>query len=145
MSTHEQGDTKPARDYAFYEAGQRERPRRLAWLVLPLRRLLRRLLGPVWAREELLFQALADDITRVERRLDAAVGELRSELTERHDVTTSYLTDRLAELERQIHAAAALGWDHVAVTRRLAALEDHLALLNETEAREASTADGSSG
>lgn len=36
------------------------------------------------------------------------------------------LERRQDELERQVKAAMALGWDHVAMARRLAVLEDHV-------------------
>jgi hypothetical protein len=114
------GDPSLMRDYAFYEASARSR--RARWIVGPLRRLLRRLLGPVWAREYELFTALDDDI----RVLRHDLAALRDEQDATAKATADYLTARLDALERQVHAAAAAGWDQTALARRLIALEERL-------------------
>lgn len=111
------------RDYAFFE-GVEQPPRRLRWVVLPLRRVLRRLLGPVWERERALFEALDADVTEVR----AAQVSSDVAVDERYRTAIEYLSERIDAVERQVRSTAALGWDHAALTRRLAALEDRLAV-----------------
>lgn len=117
-------------DFAFYEAG--ESARRLSWLVLPLRRLLRRLLGPVWSRERELFEALSRDIGQAERLAAEGDDELRRRLEE-IAASAAYLSERIDALERQVQATAGLGWDHVALVQRLATLEDRLGVATEPD------------
>lgn len=45
----------------------------------------------------------------------------------RLEATLNSLADRLADLAQIIQATQAFGWDYVALTRRLTALEDQLA------------------
>jgi hypothetical protein len=117
--------TDTRRDYAFYET--EGGARRFGWLVRPVRGVLRRLLGPVWTREHLLLVALDDDIRELRQEIAARDSANRATAT----ATTSYLTDRLDALERQVHAAAAAGWDQTALARRLLALEEKLDSRNE--------------
>lgn len=77
----------------FYDAGTAEVKGTRKKLVVLARRVVRRLLRPIF------FQ------------LD---GELRA------------LAQRQDQLDQQLKAALALGWDHVAMARRLAAIEDQL-------------------
>src|SRR5206468_3273302 len=88
------------RELAFYEAGYHE-VKGIRRAVIPFRRLLRRLLRPIFLQ------------------LDA---ELRS-LARRHD-----------EFDRELKAVRAMGWDHVALARRLAVLEDHVDAILTAEA-----------
>jgi hypothetical protein len=84
--------------------------------VVLARRLLRRLLRPM------LF------------RLDAELKSL--------DRKYEQLDRRQEHLDRQLKAAIALGWDHVAMARRLAVLEDHVNELLSRSATSASVANG---
>lgn len=86
------------RDYKFYAAGMD--PARFSWLVVPGRRAVRRLLRPVFYRQEELFAEFGNDI-----------DELKAQV---------------AKLSVELEALKGLVWDHVAVTRRLAALEDRI-------------------
>lgn len=86
------------RDYKFYAAGMD--PARFRWVVVPGRRLVRRLLRPVFYRQEELFAELG-----------AEIDDLKAEI------------DRLSH---ELEGLKGLGWDHVAVTRRLATLEDRI-------------------
>ena len=124
------------RDYAFYEASE-QAPRRLGWLVRPFRRLLRRLLGPVWQREHELFVSLGTELDRVQQRQTDlhTTGEARlAELEQRNAAALGHLSDRLDALERQVQAAIALGWDHDALVRRLTAIEERLNELHDGRA-----------
>jgi hypothetical protein len=103
-------------DFAFYDTDMQAR--RLPWLVVPARRLLRRLLGPVWERERALFEALHEEHVQLGQRLIDVHSDLGAQV--------AYLSERIDEVERQVRATAALGWDHVALTRRLTAIEDRL-------------------
>jgi hypothetical protein len=109
-----------ARDYAFHQAIEQP-PRRLRWIVARVRRMLRRLLGPVWEREQTLFEEIDSDLEQVRREIE----ELRAH-DEGYAPTLTYLTDRLDALDRQVRETAALGWDHAALVRRLSVLEDRL-------------------
>jgi len=141
------------RDYAFYKATE-QAPRRLGWLVRPMRRMLRRLLGPVWQREYELFVALGADLERLERNQTdvlTALGDVSDRLSsveqrqdsmeqrqdsleQRQMTALGHLSDRLDSLERQLRAAIALGWDHEAVVRRLATIEGRLNEMHEGSA-----------
>jgi hypothetical protein len=104
-------DTVP--DLAFYNAGCDDaRGPRLA-LVLA-RRLLRRVLRPIFMQQVVLYQYLID-------RLD------RGETTVRGDLET--MNKRVEDLAERVETVQAFGWDYVAMVRRLAVLEDHLAAL----------------
>jgi hypothetical protein len=103
-------------DLAFYNAG-RDEIRGLRRVVVPVRRLLRRLLRPIFLRQVELFQELI-------HRLDA--GE-KSVQAVRDDVES--LARRQDEVDERVETALAIGWDHVAMVRRLAVLEDQLATL----------------
>ena len=87
------------RDFAFYNAGVDDAtgPRRA---VAMARRLLRRLLRPIFFRQEAIYRDLQGQI-------DALEGQLRA-------------------LDARVEATDAFGWDHVAMARRLAAIEDRL-------------------
>jgi hypothetical protein len=127
-------------DFAFYEADIE--PKRFRWIVVPLRKLLRRLLGPVWSQEELLFHSLNERIAHLETelssgavssRIEDGIEDVRVDLRGRQEASTELITQRLADLERQVETLTGLGWDHVAVVRRLASIEDHMADLPPVE------------
>ena len=82
-------------DYAFYHAGI-DGLRGVKRIVVPIRRLLRRILRPMFYRQAEMMQSLGD---------------------------------RVDENSIQMQTALALGWDHVALVRRLATIEEHLAAL----------------
>jgi chromosome segregation ATPase len=99
------------RDYAFYKATE-QAPRRLGWLVRPMRRMLRRLLGPVWQREYELFVALGADLERLERNqtdvhgrleaaIDAAIDARFAELEHRQMTALGDVSDRLSSVEQR--------------------------------------------
>jgi hypothetical protein len=100
-------------DLAFYNAGCNDTrgPRRA--LVLA-RRLLRRVLRPIFMQQVVLYQYLID-------RLD------RCETGFRGNIET--LSKRQDELTERVETIQAFGWDYVAMVRRLAVLEDQLAAL----------------
>lgn len=95
------------RDYLFYGAGMQ--PSRMRFLVVPARRVLRRLLRPMFVRQVEIYEGFAADIEDLRSRTE----DLRKEI---------------AEVNEKVESIAALGWDHVALTRRLAAIEDRLAM-----------------
>ncbi len=86
----------------FYESGTSE-AKGLRRPVVLARRVLRRLLRPI-------FLQLNADLRAISERQD--------------------------RLEQQVRTALALGWDHVALARRLASIEDQL---NELSSRDAAT------
>ncbi|CAN5914119.1 hypothetical protein BH23PLA1_BH23PLA1_07710 [soil metagenome] len=94
------------RDFAFYNAGGSgsNGPRRVLALA---RRILRRVLRPIFFRQEEIFRELQGQIDELARR--------REELAE-----------QVHDLARQLDATTAFGWDYVAMARRLAALEDRI-------------------
>jgi hypothetical protein len=105
------------RDYAFYNAGCTgpEWPRKV---VIPLRRLLRRLLRPIFFRQAELFEHLGREIHELSAT-QRHLGEHVEAVVRRQD-----------ELDRRLRASLALGWDYVALVRRLAILEDRVNQLN---------------
>lgn len=98
------------RDLAFYEIGCDAPTRKRAFVVLP-RRLLRRILRPFFQRQVVLYRELHDRIDLLEH----ALRELR---------------DRQDRLAAETFSSVALGWDHVALARRLAGLEDAVEALS---------------
>lgn len=106
----------PMPDLAFYNVGTEPGGRLRSLVVLP-RRLLRRLLRPFFQRLVEILQSLCD-------RLDAAEEAdraLRSDVERLHE--------RQEQLAESLRSSIALGWDHVAMARRLAVLEDRVELL----------------
>jgi hypothetical protein len=87
------------RDFAFYNAGV-DGARGTGRLLAPARRLLRRILRPIFFRQEAIYREMQDEIDRLRSQVDA-------------------LSDRTATTD-------AFGWDYLAMARRLAAIEDHL-------------------
>ena len=103
-------------DLAFYNVGFEDArgPRRIMVLV---RRLLRRILRPIFYRQVELFQHLTN-------RLDEHEPVIRA--THRN---VDILGHRQEMTEKKVETFLALGWDHVALARRLAVLEDQIAVL----------------
>ena len=83
--------------------------------VLWPRRLVRRVLRPIFQRQVQIYHDLTHRQHMLAARLEAAYGAFER------------LGARHAALADDVRAASALGWDHAALTRRLAALEDHFA------------------
>lgn len=93
-------------DFAFYHwRDQTSGWRRFA--MLP-RRLARRVLLPYLQRQEAIDHELHARIEQIARQQTA-------------------LSARIDDLAQRIGGLDAFGWDHVAMGRRLAAIEDHLA------------------
>ncbi|MDQ6909198.1 MAG: hypothetical protein M3Z84_00190 [Actinomycetota bacterium] len=86
------------RDYKFYGVGMD--PRHAQHVVVLSRRLLRRLLRPIFYRQAQLFEELGSEI-----------DELRA---------------RLAAIDKEVRSLPTIESDHVAFGRRLAAIEDKL-------------------
>ncbi len=88
------------RDFAFYNAGVDDAtgPKRMLGLV---RRLIRRVLRPMFYRQEAIYQELQEQIDHLSAQIQT-------------------LNDRVATTD-------AFGWDSVAMARRMSAIEDHLA------------------
>jgi hypothetical protein len=110
------------RDYLFYNYGCTE-PKGFRRIVIPFRRLLRRLLRPMFQHQIELYRQLDADIDRLDADIDR-------------------LSQRQDRLDCQLKATMSSGWDHVAIVRRLAALEDHVEALMQRDAMAASS-DGS--
>jgi hypothetical protein len=100
------------RDLAFYNGGD-PRPGPRSVIMAP-RRLLRRLLRPYFLRLEQILLALAneDDHARAE------ILRLRAE--------NAGLAEKVDGLAARLARSEAIGWDQVAVARRLAAIEEAL-------------------
>jgi hypothetical protein len=109
-------ETFPVHDLAFYDAGCHE-ARGVRRVVVPVRRLLRRLLRPIFLRQVELLQKLID-------RLDAGEASLQS-VREQVDG----LAKRQDEVDERVEMVLSFGWDYVAMVRRLAVLEDQLVAL----------------
>lgn len=101
----------------YYDVACRTGEGRSAIGVL-LRRAMRRILLPLFVRNVQLIESIVN-------RLDAdesEIGRLRDGL--RH------LEQRQDELATKLPATIAFGWDYVAMTRRLATLEDQVESLH---------------
>jgi hypothetical protein len=109
-------ETSPVEDLAFYNVGF-EDARGLRRIMILARRLLRRVLRPIFFRQAELFQHLTN-------RLDEHEPVIRA--THRN---LDILAHRQELAEKKVETFLALGWDHVALARRLAVLEDQIAVL----------------
>jgi hypothetical protein len=119
-------------DLRFYDfdAGQAKRHRRL--LIVP-RRILRRILRPIFDRQIDLFRELYHRLYMNElavEEMDRKQHQWREAV--RDDLMGQFreITRRQDELDAKLQTLMALGWDHVAMARRLAALEDQIASLS---------------
>jgi len=95
------------RDFAFYNAGCDGPMGPTRSLIVFPRRLIRRLLRPIFQRQERINHELQDQVDALATKVD--------------------------HLARELAAVAALGWDHVAIARRLASLEDEVSRLRRLE------------
>jgi hypothetical protein len=136
----------------FYEAGYHE-VKGIKRIALPVRRLVRRVLRPIFVELDNRLKSLdgrqaqfdvhqnkldqrQNELGQRENELDHRQHELdhrQNQLGDRQNQLgpeVSAATDRLHNrLDRELKALLALGWDHVAVTRRLAVLEDRVEAL----------------
>ena len=103
-------------DLAFYNAGC-SGSRGIRQIVVVARRLLRRVLRPIFLHQVALFQYLIERLDRDEASLTGVQS----------DVAT--LTRRQDEIDQRLETVQAFGWDYVAMVRRLAVIEDQLAAL----------------
>jgi hypothetical protein len=101
-------------DLAFYNAGTDDARGLSRQVVLLPRRLARRLLRPIFLQLAQILQYLCI-------RLDAAE---RAGAQQRDDLER--LARQQTALAEHVQASMALGWDHVALVRRLAVLEDRV-------------------
>lgn len=130
-------------DFAFYNVGCHNAKGPRGPLVLA-RRSLRRVLRPMFYRLAELFQHLADRLDEHEHRIFAIQVET-DELKDRHDELDrrhDEMAKRQDELAEQVHTTAALGWDYVALVRRLATIEDQLAVLTGSAVPAGDAGDG---
>ena len=105
---------------AFYEVGC-EPSRGVRGGIVAIRRLLRRVQRPAFQRLVAILRALCDrldgtdqHIVNLNARVAAQAGLIEAQ------------TRRIDALSDQLETASALGWDQVALARRLAAIEDQL-------------------
>ncbi len=103
-------------DLAFYNAGcdNTQGPRRV---MVYTRRLLRRVLKPIFVRQVELLQWIVKRLDADERSLAGACDDI------------ALLRKRQEEVDERVETILAFGWDYVAMVRRLAVLEDQVASL----------------
>jgi hypothetical protein len=90
-------------------------PSGLGWLVYPVRRLIRRIQRPYYFK----LQSMIDQMTA---QLDQACQQV-------HEVQKDLSQVRLElqhERDQNRQQVRALSWDHIAVVRRMAAVEDQV-------------------
>ncbi|HEY8740544.1 MAG TPA: hypothetical protein VIN56_08130 [Candidatus Dormibacteraeota bacterium] len=97
-------------DYVF--DGEGMEPGRVGGLVVPLRRVLRRLQRPWFDRQVEIFDELRRDLDATSARIAAVEGR------------QGEYQRLIAELRAQVEAQEARAWDDAAIAGRLAALED---------------------
>ena len=119
---------------------------RLKAVMRPTRRLLGRVLRPYFAHQVALVDRVGEQVEALDQRqqvldeLQAAVQALtasQAELAQALEAVSSRLAElaeRQDEIDRKASVVAAVSWDHVALTRRLAVIED--SLLSAREERE---------
>jgi hypothetical protein len=104
-------------DLAFYNAGCEDSRGARRFLVIA-RRALRRVLRPIFQHLTAILQDVCNRLDAAERA-DAGLRTDLDALARRHD-----------DLRDQMQATIAFGWDYVAMTRRLATLEDRVEALS---------------
>lgn len=115
-------------EIAFYDVGCAE-VRGVRRLAVPFRRLVRRILRPI-------FQHLANLLNHLRKeqgRLTDEVRQLREEQV-RWAESLKGLPEHLGQMDERMQAILYFGWDYVALVRRLAALESQVEALRPTEA-----------
>ena len=107
-------------------------------LMQPTRRALGRVLRPYFAHQAALVDQVEQHVDELDRRqhafdeIQAAVAQLtatQAQLTQALETVTvrlAELAERQDEIDRKAAVVAAVTWDHVALTRRLAMIEDAL-------------------
>ena len=104
----------------FLAKGQRRK--NLKRLLSPFRKLARKMLAPVFQKQwEMIAQRLQEPLGPVGESIHALKLNLQSQQAE-----IARLTETVSQLSRQLAALQALAWDHVAMTRRLATIEDRI-------------------
>jgi hypothetical protein len=91
-------------DYVFYNEGCTGK-RGTRWFIVPLRRLLRRILRPIFQRQVELLHDLGEEQER--------------------------LRTQVAEIDEDIQDIVDFGWDYVSLVRRLTALEREVQSLKQ--------------
>jgi ABC-type transporter Mla subunit MlaD len=126
-------------------AGVEERGR-LKALMQPTRRVLGRVLRPYFAHQMALVDRVEEHVDELDRRqqvleeIQSAVEQLtaaQADLAQALDSVTTRLAElaeRQDEIDRKASVVAAVSWDHVALTRRLAVIEDALVTAREARA-----------
>jgi hypothetical protein len=128
------------RDLAFYEVGCHEL-NGIKRVVIPFRRLLRRLLLPIFLHLDSQLKAIDRRQNQLDRDMKAVLGmgwdhvaiARRLGVLEDHVEALLSLDRRQNQLDRDMKAVLGMGWDHVAIARRLALLEDHVEALLSRE------------
>ena len=111
---------------------------RFKGLMQPTRRVLGRVLRPYFAHQAALVEEVERHVDELDRRqqaldeIQAAVAQLtaaQAQLAQTVETVTARLAElaeRQDEIDRKASVVAAVTWDHVALTRRLAMIEDAL-------------------
>jgi hypothetical protein len=108
-------------DLAFYNAGCADKSG-LRKLIVPPRRLIRRVLRPIFQRQVELFRSILGRLDALERR-DARLSKDIQALLKKQDV-----------MGHQLQETQALAWDYQRLVPRIADLEDRIeALMAERE------------
>ena len=107
-------------------------------IMQPTRRALGRILRPYFAHQQAQVHRVEERVDAIDRRLPS-VDELAAAVTELADIQGQLaqalealtaqvvaLGERQEEIDRKAAVVSAVSWDHVALTRRLAAIEDAL-------------------
>jgi hypothetical protein len=137
-------------DFAFYNVGCHDAKGPRGLLVL-VRRTVRRILRPMFLRQADIFRHLADLLDDHEHRvfalrIDADESKRQhAKLNRQHEEMAGRqdeLSARQDELADQLRTTMALGWDYVAMVRRLATIEDQLASLTGSNGTPADEGDG---
>jgi len=101
-------------------------PRGWRRIILPLRMMAYRIVRPLLLDQVRIHQELQRQSAEL-ARLEEAITHLGHHLEAANCGLTEARTE-LTAVNQRVRQALALGWDHVAVVRRLAAIEDRLHL-----------------
>ncbi|MBV8960337.1 MAG: hypothetical protein JO054_05100 [Actinobacteria bacterium] len=111
---------------------------RLRSVMQPTRRALGRILRPYFAHQQAQVHRAEERIDALDRRLPSVddltaavteLAEIQGQLAQALEALTAQvaaLVERQDEIDQKAAVVAAVSWDHVALTRRLASLEDAL-------------------
>ena len=115
------------------ELGSASNPRPRGWrrIILPFRWIVYRLVRPLLSEMAERCLAVQQSSAGLEQRhagFEQELLRLRKDLTDFKQALAGARTE-IADIDKRIRQSLALGWDHVALVRRLASIEEQLSVV----------------